>query len=132
MLPERTAVGFAGHRLALKLAAAIVTLWLVAMIALVRLAALGPEASGSMLAVFDPGTADDAVFASLVAAGGRPVRQTWLPFVWVVSGAEPGFAGRLERNGALGAYGELPFAPAIAGCFAYADTKVADLFALRP
>ena len=123
---------FAGHRLALKLAAAIVALWLAAMIALVRLAALEPDASGSMLAVFDPGTGEDEIFAGLVAAGGRPVRRTWLPFVWVVSGSEPGFAGRLERAGALGAYGELPFAPAIAGCFAYADAKVADMFALRP
>jgi hypothetical protein len=40
--------------------------------------------------------------------------------------------GRLERQGALGAYDELPFAPAIAGCFAYADARLADLFTLRP
>jgi hypothetical protein len=93
---------------------------------------LGPDASGNMLAVFEPGTGEDEVFASLIAAGGRPVRSTWLPFVWVVSGNDPGFVGRLESQGALGAYGELPFAPAIAGCFAYADAKVADLFALRP
>lgn len=122
----------AGHRLALKLAAALLALWLVAMIALVRAAALDPDASGTMLAVFDPGVGEDTVFASLVAAGGRPVRRTWLPFVWIVAGNEPGFAGRLKRHGALGAYGELPFAPAIAGCFAYADAKAAELFALRP
>jgi hypothetical protein len=122
----------ADHRLALKLAAAIVSVWLVAMIALVRVAALGPEASGNMLAVFDPGVSEDEVFASLVAAGGKPVRKTWLPFVWVVSGSERGFAGRLEGQGALGTYGELPFAPTVAGCFAYADAKVAELFALRP
>jgi hypothetical protein len=125
-------MGFAGHRLALKLAAAVVALWLVSMIVLVRAAALDPDASGNMLAVFNPGTDEDEVFASLVAAGGRPVRRTWLPFVWVVSGSEPGFAGRLKRQGALGAYGELPFAPALAGCFAFADAKVADMFSLRP
>ncbi len=85
-----------------------------------------------MLAVFEPGIGEDELFGKLIAAGGRPVRRTWLPFVWVVSGSEPGFAGRLERQGALGAYGELPFAPAVAGCFAYADAKVADMFTLRP
>jgi hypothetical protein len=125
-------MGVADHRLALKLAAAVVGIWLIAMVALVRAAALGPDASGTVLAVFEPGTAEDAVFSKLIAAGGRPVRRTWLPFVWVVSGGEPGFAGRLKGQGALGAYGELPFAPAIAGCFAYADAKIADLFVLRP
>lgn len=124
-------MAIAGHRLALKLGAAIVALWLIAMIALVRAAALEPASSGTMLAVFEPGTGEDEVFARLVAAGGRPVRQTWLPFVWVVSGNDSGFAGRLMDQGAIGAYAELPFAPA-AGCFAYADAKVADLFALRP
>ncbi len=121
-----------GHRLALQLGTTIVAFWLLTMVILVRAAALSPDASGSMLAVFDPGIGEDEVFGKLIAAGGRPVRRTWLPFVWVVSGSEPGFAGRLERQGALGTYGELPFAPAIAGCFAYADAKVADMFALRP
>jgi hypothetical protein len=52
--------------------------------------------------------------------------------VWVVSGEEKGFAGRLRNEGAMGAYGELPFAPAVAGCLAYADAKMAEIFSLRP
>lgn len=120
------------HRLAVKLALSVLAVWLVGMTIIVRSAALGPQASGKMLAVFEPGTSQDAIFNTLVAAGGRPVRETWLPFVWVVTGDEAGFAGRLTLHGAVGAYGELPFAPAVAGCLAYADAKVAELFSLRP
>lgn len=120
------------HRFALKLALSVLAVWLMGMVIVVRSAALGPEASGKMLAVFEPGTSQDAIFNTLVAAGGRPVRETWLPFVWVVAGDESGFAGRLKLHGAVGAYGELPFAPAVAGCLAYADAKVAELFSLRP
>jgi hypothetical protein len=124
--------GSADHRLALRLALGVVAIWLLGMAVLVRSAALAPEASGKMLAVFEPGTSQDRVFATVVTAGGRPVRNTWLPFVWVVAGDERGFAGRLKQHGAVGAYGELPFAPSVAGCLAYADAKVAELFTLRP
>jgi hypothetical protein len=120
------------HRLALALAAGIVIIWLASMFLLVRAAALPPQAEGNMLAVFEPGTTEDDIFASLVAAGGKPVRRTWLPFVWIVSGNGAGFVARLEREGALGAYDEFPFAPALAGCFAYADAKLAGWFTLRP
>jgi len=50
----------------------------------------------------------------------------------VVVGEQQGFAGRLFEQGAIGAYGELPFAPAVAGCLAYADAKMAEIFDLRP
>jgi hypothetical protein len=122
----------ADHRLAVTLALGVLTIWLLGMAIIVRSAALGPEASGKMLAVFEPGTNQDAIFSTLVAAGGRPIRDTWLPFVWVVAGDEAGFAGRLKQHGAVGAYGELPFALSVAGCLAYADAKVAELFSLRP
>lgn len=122
----------AGHRLALWLAAAVLAVSLLAMMAAMRAAALPPEASGTVLVVFRPGTDEDRMFASLVSAGGAPVRRTWLPFVWVAAGDEPGFVGRLAGQGALGAYAELPFSPQIAGCFAYADAKAMELFSLRP
>ena len=121
-----------GHRLALALGLAILMAWLVTMSLVVRAAALEPRATGKMLAVFEPGITQDVIFASLLAAGGKPLRSTWLPFVWVVVGEEEGFAGRLREHGAIGAYGELPFAPSIAGCLAYADAKVAEIFSLRP
>ncbi len=121
-----------GHRLAVWLAAGVVAVSLVAMATAMRAAALPPEASGKMLVVFEPGTSQDEIFTHLIEAGGSPVRQTWLPFVWVVAGDAPGFAGTILAQGAIGTYGELPFSPQLAGCFAYVDAKAMELFALRP
>ncbi|HEY7748680.1 MAG TPA: hypothetical protein VH933_08380 [Aestuariivirgaceae bacterium] len=126
------AASWPGHRLAWKLAAAVLLIWLLLLFSIVRAAALDPHASGKMLAVFEPGMTQDVIFQRIVAAGGNPLRSTWLPFVWVVAGEEAGFAGRLKDQGAIGAYGELPFAPAVAGCFVYADAKIAQLMDLRP
>jgi hypothetical protein len=75
--------------------------------------------------VFEPGTPSDAIFAGLLRAGGRPVRETAFGFIWVVTGEEPGLAGRLAAEGAIGAYRELPLNPTVAGCFALADATVA-------
>lgn len=116
-----------GHRLALALFAGVLAVWLVAMAVIMRHAALPPDASGTMLAVFDPGTPEDRIFASLARADARILKQSALPFVWVVSSTEPGLAGRLAAEGAIGAYRELPVSPTIAGCFAFADAKVAGL-----
>lgn len=115
-----------GHRLALALFIGVIAVWLVGMAVVMRHAALPPEASGTMLAVFDPGTPEDHVFAALTRADARIVKPSGLGFVWVVASEEPGLAGRLEREGALGAYRELPVSPVIAGCFAFADAKVAS------
>ena len=118
---------FSGHRLALALFLAVLVAWLAGMAMVMRHAALPAEASGPMLVVFEPGTPDDAAFASLTRAGARVIRQSGLAFVWVVAGEEPGLAGRLAQEGALGAYRELPLSPVIAGCFALADAKMATL-----
>jgi hypothetical protein len=67
-----------------------------------------------------------------MATGGKPVRSTWLPFVWSVAGEQPGRDGRLETNGAIGVYSELPFALTLGCCITFADAKVAELFKLRP
>jgi hypothetical protein len=116
-----------GHRLALGLFAGVLVLWLAAMALLMRHSALPPEASGTMLAVFEPGTPQDEIFASLTRANARVLRPSGLGFIWVVGGAEPGLARRLLREGALGAYRDLPISPVIAGCFAYADAKAQGL-----
>ena len=121
-----------GHKFALWLATAVVAVSLLAMAVAMRAAALPPEASGKMLVVFEPGTGQEDILERLIAAGGAPVRRTWLPFVWVVAGDAPGFAGAMMRHGAMGAYGEMPFSPQLAGCFAYIDAKAIALFALRP
>lgn len=80
-----------------------------------------------MLAVFEPGTPADVVFASLTRAEARVVRPSALGFIWIVTSEEAGLAGRLVREGAIGAYRDLPISPTIAGCFAFADAKVANL-----
>jgi hypothetical protein len=116
-----------GHRLALLLFAAVLALWLGGMAFLMRQSALPPTASGTMLAVFEPGTPEDAIFASITRANARVVRPTGLGFIWVVSDEEAGLAGRLVQEGAIGAYRDLPISPTIAGCFAFADAKVASL-----
>ena len=116
-----------GHRLALALFAGVIVAWLIGMAVVMRHAALPPEASGTMLAVFEPGTPEDAIFASLTRADARIVRASGLGFIWVVASEEPGLAGRVVKEGALGAYRDLPISPTIAGCFAFADAKVAGL-----
>jgi hypothetical protein len=116
-----------GHRLALALFVGVIAVWLAGMAIVMRHAALPRQASGTMLAVFEPGTPEDQVFASLTRADARIVKPSGLGFIWVVASDEPGLAGRLEREGALGAYRELPVSPVIAGCFAFADAKLASL-----
>lgn len=115
-----------GHRLAVQLFAGVLLLWLIAMALIMRQAALPPDASGMMLAVFEPGISQEQAFARLTRAGARVVRDSGLDFIWVVTGDEPGLAGRLRQHGALGAYRDLPISPVIAGCFAVADAKAAS------
>jgi len=121
-----------GHRFALAFGAIILVLWLVVMAVMMRQAALPPEAAGPLLAVFEPGTSQGDIFTRIVAANGKPMRSAGFDFVWLVQGAEPGLAGRLEVQGAIGTYGELPFNTSLAGCFAFADAKVVEVFSLRP
>ncbi|MGQ9371517.1 hypothetical protein [Azospirillum sp. ST 5-10] len=123
----------AGHGVALALGAAVLAAWLGAMALALREAALPPETGGTVLAVFPPGTPGDAAFAAVVRAGGEPVRQTWLGFAWVARGREPGFVGRLNGEGVVAAYGELPVGPQLGGCAAVsADVRRPGVYRLRP
>jgi hypothetical protein len=115
-----------GHRLAVSLFLGVIAAWIVVMAVLMRHASLPPDASGPMLVVFQPGTPPDDLFAMLTIAGARPIRETTFGFIWVVAGDEPGLAGRLTGQGAIGTYRELPLNPTIAGCFALADAKIAE------
>jgi hypothetical protein len=115
-----------GHRFALTVFASVIALWLIAMFAIMRDAALAPDAQGIMLVVFEPGTKDDTAFAAITRAKAKPIRKTAFGFIWVVDGN----AGALKAEGALGSYRNLPISPEIAGCVAVADAKVAAAFGL--
>jgi len=117
-----------GHRFALAFFGGVLVVWAGTMTFLMHRSALPPEATGTMLAVFQPSTSADKAFATIVAAGGNVVRKSSFDFIWVVTSDQPGLAGRLHENGALGAYRELPISPTIAGCFALADAKVEEAF----
>jgi hypothetical protein len=119
---------FPGHKFALTFFSGVILLWLVAMAAIMREGRLPAEATGTMLAVFNPGTSQDQIFAKLVNAGAKPIRETSFGFIWVVAGDEPGLSGRLQAEGSIGNYRNLPLSPTIAGCFALADAKVAEAF----
>jgi len=120
---------WSGHRLAIALFVSVVLVWLAVMAVVMRAAALPSDASGTMLAVFEPGTTEDEIFSRLTRAEAQPVRPTAFGFIWIVNGASPGLVARLKEQGAIGAYRELPISPTIAGCFALADAKAADMFA---
>jgi hypothetical protein len=109
---------FSGHGLALLLAGAVVAAWVGVMALSLRQASLPPETDGLVLVAFPPGTSDADAFAAVVRAGGEPIRPTWLDFVWLVHGGTGGFVGRLEREGALAAFGELSFVAVLGGCAA--------------
>ena len=121
-------MGWPAHKFALAFFGAVIFLWLAAMAIIMRQSALSPEASGIMLTVFNPGTSEEQIFGALIKAGAKPIRQTSFGFIWVVAGDEAGLSGRLIDEGAIGNYRDLPISPTIAGCFAYADAKVALAF----
>ncbi|RJF82147.1 hypothetical protein D3877_18985 [Azospirillum cavernae] len=107
-----------GHGLAIAFFAVVLAVWAAVMAASLRQAALPDDTDGLMLAVFHPGASEDDAFRAMVAAGGEPVRSTWLGFAYVARGREPGFVGRLKAQGALAAFGELPVGPTLGGCAA--------------
>lgn len=119
-----------GHRLVIGLFAAVLALWIAVMAVLMREASLPPGETGTMLVVFEPGTPAGRIFAAITRAQANPVRATAFGFIWVVTSAEPGLAGRLRQQGAIGTYRELPISPTLAGCFALADAKAAAAFGL--
>jgi hypothetical protein len=114
------------HRFAFLLFISILTIWLVAMFAIMRKSALPAAAKGVMLVVFEPGTTADMAFAAITRAAAKPIRRTSFGFIWIVEGE----AGMLQKEGALGAYRELPISPVVAGCVAVVDAKAANAFGM--
>lgn len=79
---------------------------------------LNPEDTGTVVAMFAPGTAQKDLFRRVIEARGSIVRPvSWLPGTWVVMSREPGFAGRMQQAGAWGVYApELLSARALLDC----------------
>jgi hypothetical protein len=115
-----------GHKFALMFFGSVFVAWLLLMAVLMRNAALPPEASGTMLAVFDPKVSELEALKMIAEADAKILRKSNFDFIYVVQSDEPGLAGKLKKSGALGAYKELPIAPELAGCFAVVDSKISD------
>lgn len=115
--PDPFPAGF-GHGLAIGFFVVVLAVWAAVMTLSLRQAALPDERDGLLLAVFHPGSSQEDAFRAMVAAGGEPVRTTWLGFAYVARGLEPGFVGRLKAEGALAAFGDLPVGPTLGGCAA--------------
>ncbi|MFO1037358.1 MAG: hypothetical protein U1E45_10975 [Geminicoccaceae bacterium] len=89
-------------------AACLLALWL---------AGRQSDRQGELLAVFPPGTSPETVLGSTARAEGYLLGATALPWTWHVTGAEPDFAGRLLRSGAVLALPiELTRGLVLAGC----------------
>ena len=64
-------------------------------------AAYAPPRTGEMAVVFAPGTAEQNVFAAILAARGRFVAPTRFDNIVVAYALDPGFAGRVQAFGGL-------------------------------
>jgi hypothetical protein len=98
-----------GHGLAAALLAGAIAVTGLVFVLVMRQAALPAEASGTVLALFPPGIGAEARFAAIARADGRLVRGTALPNAVIVDGETPGFAGRLEAEGAWRVLAAGPF-----------------------
>jgi hypothetical protein len=121
-----------GHKLAIGMFAAVLLVTALAMAGTMLAGRASDEEAGTLLAVFPPSTSPNNVFGQIILAGGKPIRPTWVRGTWVVHGDEPGFAGRLKAQGAIGAYRNSPVLPQLAGCFAFVDAKTVQMFAIQP
>ncbi len=105
------------HRIGLGFLAAILLLWAGLLGWTLQRAALPPEASGRVIAVYPFGWRDPAVTAAALQTEARLVRQTWLTNAVELASEDPGFAGRLRGTGAIAVYRAQPFTLfTLAGC----------------
>ena len=121
-----------GHKLAALLFAGVLSFSVLAMAGVMVAGRAADEEAGTLLVVFPRSTRPNQIFGSIILAGGRPIRPTWVRGTWVAHGDDPGFVGRLKERGAIGAYRNSPVLPQLAGCFALADAKAVQMFTMRP
>jgi hypothetical protein len=107
----------ADHRLALKLLAWIIAVWLAGMVLLFEAAALPSEGSGTVIVLYPIGTGFGRSVTASAAAGAKLVSPSWFENVLVVADEMPGLAGRLNDQGALAVFKNISFAGfSFAGC----------------
>lgn len=98
-----------GHKLALGFFAAVALAWAAVFALTLHRAALPPQASGRVVAVYPFRWSGQAATAAALRTEARLVRQTWLPNIIEVASDEPGFVARLQQQGAIGVYRAAPF-----------------------
>jgi hypothetical protein len=107
----------APHRLALGFVLAVLLLWAGLLGWTLQRAALPPEASGRVIAVYPFGWSDPAVTEAAMRTEARLVRQTWLTNAVELASDDAGFADRLRKTGAIAVYRAQPFNLfTLAGC----------------
>lgn len=107
----------APHSVALGFVLAVLLLWAGLLGWTLQRAALPPEASGRVIAVYPFGWDDLAVTAAAMRTEARLVRQTWLPNAVELVSEDAGFADRLRSHGAIAVYRAQPFNLfTLAGC----------------
>lgn len=105
------------HKLAVGFFAAVIVAWAAMLAVTLRQAELPPAAEGRVVAVYPFGWSSTASTAAALRTEARLVRETWLPNILEVISEEPGFAGRLQQNGAVAVYRAQPFSLfTLAGC----------------
>jgi hypothetical protein len=105
------------HRIGLGFLAAILLLWAGLLGWTLQRAALPPEASGRVIAVYPFGWTELAVTSAAMQTEARLVRQTWLTNAVELASDEAGFANRLRGTGAIAVYRAQPFTLfTLAGC----------------
>lgn len=116
-MPDTIQRASADHRFALKLLSWILGIWLIALGLLFEAAALPPEASGTVIVLFPPGTKVAESVAAGAAAGAKLVSPSWFENVLVVADEAPGLARRLKEQGAIEVFENIRFAGiSFAGC----------------
>ena len=106
------------HALALWLLLGVMAFWCVGMTVALSQSRLPASESGTVLVVFPPSYSAKSALGAIVRADGLLVRDSWFENVWVVHANKAGFVGRLNREGAWGAFHVGSFSPVvIKGCF---------------
>jgi hypothetical protein len=112
------------HAFAAALFAAVLLLWGAGMAWAFGAALLPPDARGLMVAIYPDADTAQASLTAVRRAEGNAVAEFLGGRAWLVQSEDAGFAGRLMREGALGAFANFPFAlPGAGGCFFLTDPK---------